>query len=289
MISESTMEFSVREFNANRAVVLAEIPFRESGDVREIVGKARGPFSSCASTLAADYPLRQVSPGSSTACAIVVDPCPWSPEQPFLYEVHATVHFTKGYVLDYSGMLGIRHFVAHGKNLFLNTRRYVIRGIYDHGPVAEVGVWRQYAQVRVVRNPRPAVIASADREGLMVVYRLRKGLVKPAATLGHISSASTAMVVVPREISLPSNARSLATNLLLAQEVSRLEELQPWAHAAWMQVDNLTDFASRSSDLPVPIIAERRYHGTSLAEARAAIDQLQADLAPIGQFAGYVV
>ena len=56
-----------------------------------------------------------------------------------------------------------------------------------------------------------------------------------------------------------------------------------------MNVGSVDEFAEHSRDITLPIIAVRRYHGSSLAEARAAIDTLQADLAPIGQFAGYVV
>ena len=56
-----------------------------------------------------------------------------------------------------------------------------------------------------------------------------------------------------------------------------------------MDASDIVRFAEQVTNLYRPIIAERRYRGTSLLEARAAIDTLQADLAPIGQFAGYVV
>ena len=51
-------------------------------------------------------------------------------------------------------------------------------------------------------------------------------------------------------------------------------------------LDMLRAMAER---VDLPIVAVRRGRFASLAEARAGCDQLQADLAPLGQFAGYVV
>lgn len=189
----------------------------------------------------------------------------------------------------YRSTLAIRRFDARGRSLFLNGKRWLMRGIYDYGPVADVPTWREHASVRVIRRHNSSVMAPAAELGLMVVYRLSARSEKPEATVHSVLSPAVAMVLVPRGMEISQNIRLLAPNLLLAQEISAAHELQPWAHVAWMRVEGATEFAHRGASIKIPIIAERRYRGGSLAEARAAIDTLQADLAPIGQFAGYVV
>jgi hypothetical protein len=177
--------------------------------------------------------------------------------------------------------LAIRRFTVRGRSLYLNSKRWVLRGIYDHGPVADVEAWRRFAPARVTRKDRLDITSQAAVQGLMIVHRVR--------TFQLAQPPAVAMLLFAKGMQLTDGLKSTAPNLLFAQEIAGAEELSPHADVAWMQVTGLADFAARAADISIPIIAERRYGGTSLAEARAAIDQLQADLAPLGQFAGYVV
>ena len=81
-------------------------------------------------------------------------------------------------------------------------------------------------------------------------------------------------------------------NLLLAQSIGpdQQRNMQPWADLAIVAAEDPGEFAQIAQRLTLPVIAQRRIHDPlPLAEARAACDALQRDLAPVGQFAGYIV
>jgi hypothetical protein len=67
-------------------------------------------------------------------------------------------------------------------------------------------------------------------------------------------------------------------------------ELPPWAQAIVCEVADPAEFGRRIQSLECPVIALRRLETSlSLPEARTACDRLQRDLAPHGDFAGYLV
>jgi hypothetical protein len=259
--------------------------------VYSVAGYVRGPFCAGSTTLPATFTLRAMESAQGTMMgATIVDPCPWSPDQPMLYHAEIKATLGNGEVRLHRGKLAIRRLSPRGKSLFLNGKRWVMRGIFDYGPAADVATWRQYASVRVVRRSNSAVFHAAAELGLMVVDDVSSR----SADLGReirlmIEEPAIVMALLQPGASPPDDVASTAPNLLLAQRVSTAAEVQPWAHAAWIKLEDMPDFALHASSINIPIIVERRYCGTSLAEARAAIDTLQADLAPIGQFAGYVV
>jgi hypothetical protein len=199
-----------------------------------------------------------------------------------------TAEFTDG-DLEYSlGKLAIRRLAPRGKSLYLNGKRWVIRGIFDWGPVADSSIWRQHAAVRVVRRLDERLLTEAAEQGVLIVEQLMARKFNGALRYtGQFPALG--MVLFPDGLTPSADAQEQAPNLLLAQRISHPSELGAWANVAWMEAEAIQQFPNLISTIPVPIIAERRYRGDSLAEGRAAIDTLQADLAPIGQFAGYVV
>ena len=85
---------------------------------------------------------------------------------------------------------------------------------------------------------------------------------------------------------------AIAPNLLLAQRIGPGDTpaIYEWAELAVITAESLDHFASVSNTLAVPILAERRLAVPQpIASARAECDTLQRDLAPLGQFAGYIV
>jgi len=223
----------------------------------------------------------------------ITDPCVWSPELPMLYAAEVDAAYTSGDEYYNRGHFAFRHLVPRRRSLYLNGKRWVLRAAYDHGgaPSAEVAQWREHfnGRVAVWRNDR-VLFADASRLGLAIVAEptnLRCELGE--AFRGMARQPSITIVLLQSDQVPPPETKKEYPSLCLAQRVARAEMVAPWADVAWMNVGSVDEFAEHSRDITLPIIAVRRYHGSSLAEARAAIDTLQADLAPIGQFAGYVV
>ena len=97
--------------------------------------------------------------------------------------------------------------------------------------------------------------------------------------------------------------RAAARNTLFAVTWPRLSETRAaslgetrpravpdWAQLAICSAVSIDFFAAAIRDCQLPVIAVRQISpNASIPQARAACDRLQFDLAPIGQFAGYLV
>jgi len=69
------------------ARVYVRLP-RPAGSEATLAGKVSGPYSESARTLPAEFPLRELDPGSMLlAEAIITEPCFWTLDAPFLYRV----------------------------------------------------------------------------------------------------------------------------------------------------------------------------------------------------------
>jgi hypothetical protein len=215
---------------------------------------------------------------------MITDPCPWSPDSPSLYELR--LDLGEGQPL-LTQSFGIRRFGVRRHHLYLNGKRTVVRGVFDEHYSANAAMWRGLAAVRVLQHLDSDLLCDASREGILSVVRFdEKTTSFPLrAIAAHVS---TPLVVLPAQAVFGSEQRGEVPNLLVAQRMESLPP-HPWANVAWIEFSALDDFAARIAGLTLPIIAVRRGNFTSLAEARIAIDTLQADMAPIGQFAGYVV
>jgi hypothetical protein len=67
-----------------------------------------------------------------TTIAIPLNPClPWSPEEPNLYVAHITLRENNQDIDDWTERFGIRKLEVKNGNLFLNNRRYFLRGFGD--------------------------------------------------------------------------------------------------------------------------------------------------------------
>jgi hypothetical protein len=103
---------------------------------------------------------------------------------------------------------------------------------------------------------------------------------------------SVFLVVVDREPPPGFDPRPLARNLLFAAPCSADQPAASspnWSHVTWRDVEN-EQLPRGISAAGKPLIMVRRKPAKiDVAAARAACDRLQLDLAPNGDFAGYVV
>jgi len=186
--------------------------------------------------------------------------------------------------------VGLRHFGVKGKNLFWDSKRFVVRGVVEESIANEaLATWRDLGAAIVSKHRRGSLLTDASEFGVLCIVLLEKEQANEVVLRSIAQHASAAIAVLPANAALSENVQVFCPNLVLAQRVEETSRLAPWAQIAWVGAKDTAWFAQQAAGLSLPIIAVRHYHGDSLAEARAAIDQLQADLAPIGQFAGYVV
>jgi len=290
------LDLFYREITPSKAYVYARLPWPDESRDWQLAGRVRGPFTRRGHTLPSNAALEDLGSSPSAfagymlARATVIDPCTWSPDAPNMYL--ATVELLRqGEVREtIKREIGLRDLRPQKNNLFLDAKRWVLRGVHGDGFANSPHDWRQASAVRITGSIDESWLIEAAGEGAMVVIRLDDPAQVDVHLLRRIARfTSAAMVVLPNPANLPDDVRLFAPNLLLAQQASAASPPAAWAHAAWVEMDSVEGFAGDAAGLSLPIIAVRRGRFDSLTVARAACDQLQADLAPLGQYAGYVV
>src|SRR5262249_27836885 len=139
----------------------------------------------------------------------------------------------------------------------------------------------------------PALAECSQRGALATVFIAEDDRPTPERIRDIARYPGVAIVATDATLPIDFSRSQLSPNLLLAQWLSpeHWPERQPWADLLMVCADEPELLVEASSLGEVPIIAARFVMNSSLdlASARAACDALQRDLAPLGQFAGYIV
>lgn len=306
------------EASTTLARVYARLP--ESAEVAgcELTGRVVGPRCRWAKTLPAASRLVAVRRGGDgkglLAEAVVPDPCFWSDEVPMLYDVHVELRRGGDTIAAAERTIGFRGVGRRGQSFLRQGKRWVPRGMYvDAVPAPErddFEAWRAAPAVMVVESPSDAVCLTASETGVWVVADLREVIRSNAVrTAGQASSGAGTtsidaelvrlarhpavfLVVVPTAVHATPELRANAPNVLLAERPTHdaIAQVSPQADCVWLDADHAEAFAVAARATTLPIVACRSMTAAqSLSEVRLACDHLQRDLAPIGDFAGYVI
>jgi hypothetical protein len=286
------------------ARVYAVLPRAGLPEGAQLEGELVGPYCRSSQTLPARIRFIDRGPGPSLlAEAIVPDPCFWTPELPFLYKVELRAvagEKPDGVITVAAGRLfGIRRLGVEKASIRLDARRFVPRGVYrECVGIADLKQARETTSALFVVDPSEDVLKEASEDGVLLAVRLRapdsftKGRVgllqSELARLGRCPAV--AVVVLDGDVAAGNELRLTARGTLLAQHVASADSLfdpAPWAHLFWWQIDAGTAPAETPpQDMPI-IVYRPAPENATIEEGRSACDRLQAELAPVGDFAGY--
>jgi hypothetical protein len=292
-IDLSQLDVFYGELTVNRALVYARLPrIDDSGDWK-LSGQVRGPRCLHAQTLPVTAPLVDQEPGPTLlAKALISDPCFWWPDLPAIYDVTVKLHRGTEVVATARHEIGLRALGVRGRNLALNGKQWVLRGVSTASTTERLPrAWHEAAAAYISAGSDPESLAEASQWGTLTVVQIEQHGEEAAHQLRELARyPGVAMAVVS---SLPMNFKKseVAPNLLLAQEIksSAAMHAEPWADLLVIPANEL-ERSRGAIDNSKPVIAFRRLDSpSSVPDARAACDVLQRDLAPSGQFAGYVV
>jgi len=295
------------------ARVYARLPCDETTTGSRLTGELTGPECRFAQTLSARIPFQDRGPGESLlAEAVVPDPCFWTPELPMLYrarierkgpEVSGQGPGIEGYEVVVTGhapekesfatvekWLGIRRLGTRGRSLVLDTVRWVPRGVLlERISRDDLKAAREADVVLCGPPPNDEICLEASRHGVPMLIDLSAqsgDAVEEVRRLGQWPAVF--LVMLEAGATVDAAIRGAARNLLIAATFAANE---PIVVPAWAQValcDVTLENAQRLAVCPLPILV-RRPAIANISEARAACDRLQYDLAPTGDFAGYLV
>lgn len=283
--------------SANRVMVYARLRDEPAGAGLALGGYLRGPHCLYSTTLPATIRLTDAGPGDSLlAKALVPDPCYWSEELPFLYDVHVELLRDGAVIASADRALGMRSFGPRGKFFYLGGKRWTVRGaLAPSEKPLDLLAWHDTPLTLVANSPGDALCEEAARVGVMIVARLDQS-VDHAAEIARLARHASVGVVALAVDAVDPAWHALAPNLLLARDLA-LAPLagtegsvpSPDFAAVLASADDPQRLAELAAAANVPVIACRAAGSDDPVAARAECDRLQASLAALGDFAGYIV
>lgn len=276
------LEVFYGELTAARATIYARLQGQLSTTGLSLSGVVRGPRCFNSTTLQSTFRLEDAGPGPSLlAKSLVIDPCYWSPEMPNIYDVTVELRRGKEVITSEVRQIGFKPLGISGRFFTWEGKPWVPRGVdskslFSQPPLAQ---WRSCSAVMVLGDHvDESLLARASEEGVLCfvcidkldITKTRSLARYPAVAIAHSGSSST---------------YSCGRNIICSQYYAKGSEIGRDVQVALG--NSAEDLLQVSKVFPGPIMATRDGTYETLAEARAACDKLQADLAPFGQFAGY--
>lgn len=282
------------ELTVNRAVVYARLAGVNSEDGYSLAGRVRGPRSMYSATLPATTPLSDLGPGNALlARALVTDPSFWSPDVPAIYEVTVELCQHGQMVAQAKREIGFRPLSVRGKWLTCEGKPWVVRGVLrESATESDPQAWRDARAVFVQETVDHDALGAASQFGAWGAVRLAGNTEPIDRQLKLLARHPAVSIVAIAELGADARPNQAAPNLLLAQYCTAGDKCEPaaWTKIVMAEVDAPQPFAARVARIDCPVIAVRRLSAKrSVADARAACDELQRNLAPFGQYAGYIV
>jgi hypothetical protein len=286
------------ELTAARAQVFARLEGALPSDGYSLGGTIYGPINKVTQSLAATYRFRDLGPGATLlARAILPDPVLWSAETPALYRVRLQLRQAGQVVAEAERRFALRGIGVSGKNLVRDGKRWVLRAVSSLTSVASDWTeWRASgAGLFSYQTPAEHELLAAAEQGVLVVTRITgsfAGLLEQLRALAQ--QPAVGIVLLPAEARMyPGfDPHSVAPNLLIGHLLppGQSPQFASWADLIVAVVDNPQSLAHRVAGYPGPVLCLRQSETPiNIVAARAACDALQRDLAPFGQFAGYIV
>jgi hypothetical protein len=259
--------------------------------IQSITGQLYGPHSLFAKTLRSTFQVRPLPPTAgkpATSEILVTDPCFWTPRLPFLYDLQVEMSTAAETTPLEQTSLGFKRWYVDGQNWNLDGKRFVLRGAQ-----AALGGTMEQARaaetVLLVPAPDEATLCAADQQGVGLVVDLRTATDCTEPLLERLAWSPSVLAAIVTADQLAHRHTTCGIPLGLAVE----------GPLADVPTDLEFDFCAALCDpnqrppaglLDKPLIVIRRgVDYADLAAARTACDQLQAELAPEFNLAGYVV
>jgi hypothetical protein len=240
-----------------------------------LTGIIRGPFSDFAKTLTADFKLK--SADSHGAEALITEPCYWTPQLPMRYELCVDVSSTEKPV-----PFGLKRFYCSGRNLTLESKRIVLRGISCESPTEDdLQLARQYETVLIVTDPTDETCEMASRLGVPLLVK----------TQNETAIERSAWFPAVFMLLTTANQRLKPSSQVPIGEIVKGSDPQPnsTVQAVFIELNSGERPPAWVATCDKPVIVLRKDPKAEISTARASCDRLQAELAPEFDLAGYFV
>jgi hypothetical protein len=293
----NTASVSVEVRDATDSSALVTLDCSGAASAVTLGSELHGPVCAFARTLPSVVTAKVARDGCSIEF-LVTEPCYWTPQLPFLYNLQLRTQDGEGTIRELGRSIGLRRLIAHSRDLRLNGERIVLRGACS-GPLEPSRlVESRAAETAIVTAfPNDELFSAAASTGVFLVADVAAGAGELTNILRDLSwQPAVALVLLNQDQIAEDHAQEARRmNLLLAQRMRADETAHESDVAAAADViaielaegDRPPAWMAKASK---PVIAIRRGRVyADLYVARSACDRLQAELAPEFSLAGYFV
>jgi hypothetical protein len=329
MLDDATFDDRLDLFHSapspDRVTVYARLREPPADSRYALRGTIRGPHCLYSTTLQTTADFKDAGPGETLlGKALVVDPCYWTPELPFLYDVEVELLREGEVVATAKREFGMRDLAVRGRFLYLNGKRFVLRGVKswrldDRFPSVGAAVLHDEGCVVLAQDPTDAFCEAASQHGVLVIAEVdpwllakRRTKTVPGAMFPILWDLDVGLLPEIRRLArhpsvaiaaieggdpFPNDVAPQMIRVALLDCTEDLKELRPGYQGIVLRVHD-TSSAEAAAALQMPAIMldvrpppddEEDQEPPPISEARAKVDRLQAELAPYGDFAGYIV
>lgn len=273
---------------------------REAVEQLRVTGTVRGPESSIARTLAARMPLRDLGierpPGRRSARlaeALVPDPCFWLPQRPYWYDVQVDVRRGETLLAEETWELGIRHMGVRARDLLVEGRRWVMRGVATESADPQVvdTAAERAAGLLFRTAPPDTLLEQASRLGVPLAVAVETDAADRVAGRLHGLARwpAVTMAVLPGASDPARWSGQPPRNLLLVQRVGRDQPVRaaPWAGAVLVEESDPLRLVHRTRGVDLPVLGVGRAADRTEDDRASHRETLEQALAPDGGLAGY--
>jgi len=280
----------------NLARVYAQIPRAGLPDQASLAGTIRGPFCDFAETLPNTVRFADKGPGATLLSeALLTDPCFWNTELPFWYDVELRLLAGNQELASARRILGLRRLGLSGRNLLWDAKRFVVRAVTTTPAIPDLATFRDTVTAAIVTNPTEDLCLAASQQGVLLIVDLSASADWLTAAQTYARWPAVGIIVTP-DVEPPTQLPRALMNTVLARIDHRQipTTVTSPRSARFVELDSAA--MPGTNALPgevvpnVAVLVRRQLTALgSIASARAACDRLQADLADLGDFAGYCV
>lgn len=274
------------------ARVVARLAPRGDRAGLELHGQVDGPFCAHTRTLRAKFPLRRRTDADPLlTVANLVEPCFWSGELPFLYQVELELRRGADVVAATTREIGIRPIGVDGPQIVLAGAQIVFRAVDPRAlrtaPTLEA--WRDSNTTLLAHAPDAALCAACARSGVMLLADFSDGATPrlPWDALGRCPAVMA--VILPRDVGAPppwEPGGPLRALDMGSPELPSRSACDLW-HADFDAIE--PEAWRRYEGDRAGLLSRRIEPCATVDEARGQCDRLQRDAASRGQFSGYLV
>lgn len=264
-----------------------------------IDGTVSGPKCTTSRMLPADFVIRDCGDGpTKLGEATIPDPCYWSLDVPALYDVQVNWRVGTEIRASWRRTIGLKRFGTRSRSWYFNGERWVLRGVSRSNdsdtPWSE---WRAASAVCVCESISEEAGKQASAAGVPLVAWLGRAMDEQPSRLVEVRRLARIPAVLAVIVPWPwpksedvEECRRAGIGIWWIAETQTGSESPRWADALLVHAEQAMSADAIPDARSLPIVAFRPLTTSgSIERARAACDELQRDLAPRGDFAGYVV